>query len=260
VRSGAGVTLPLGELAEVRVVDTRDGIRHEGGRRRQTVTCNVHGRDVSSFVNEVRRSIEQTVRLPSGVQLVIGGTAQARSAAARDLLLRAAFGFLGVILLLSMVGGHWRNLLLLLVNLPLALAGGAAALVFAPGGLSLGALVGFVTLFGITTRNTIMLLSHYRHLVEVEGREWNLETAVLGATDRLIPILMTALVTGLGLLPVALTSAKAGGEIEGPMAIVILGGLATSTVLNLLLFPTLTMRYGRLSRAPGVSTSAPLSV
>ena len=122
-------------------------------------------------------------------------------------------------------------------------------MVFATGGkLSLGSMVGFVTLFGITLRNSIMLISHYERLVAVEGMAWNLETALRGASDRLAPILMTALVTALGLLPLALGSGAAGREIEGPLAIVILGGLATSTALNLLVMPTLALRYGRFER------------
>jgi Cu/Ag efflux pump CusA len=106
-------------------------------------------------------------------------------------------------------------------------------------------MVGFVTLFGITLRNSIMLISHYEHLVDVEGREWSYQTAIQGASERLAPILMTALVTALGLLPLAIGSGSAGQEIEGPLAIVILGGLITSTALNLLVLPTLAVRYGR---------------
>jgi Cu/Ag efflux pump CusA len=117
--------------------------------------------------------------------------------------------------------------------------------------LSIGALVGFVTLFGITLRNAIMLISHYRHLVEVDGLAWDKTTAIRGAAERLAPILMTALVTGLGLLPLALTSGAPGNEIEGPMAAVILGGLVTSTALNLLILPTLALRYARFGRVSG---------
>ena len=137
-----------------------------------------------------------------------------------------------------------RNLLLVLANLPFALVGGVLA-VFAGGGeLSLGAMVGFVTLFGITVRNSIMLISHYEQLVSVEGRPWGYRTAIDGASERLVPILMTALVTALGLLPLALRSNAPGQEIEGPLAIVILGGLVTSTALNLLVLPTLALRFG----------------
>jgi Cu/Ag efflux pump CusA len=120
-----------------------------------------------------------------------------------------------------------------------------AAALLTGGNLSLGSLVGFVTLFGITLRNSIMLISHYEHLVGVEGQSWGLATALRGASERLAPILMTALVTGLGLLPLAIGSGDPGREIEGPMAIVILGGLVTSTLLNLLVLPTLALRYGK---------------
>ncbi|PYJ85570.1 MAG: CusA/CzcA family heavy metal efflux RND transporter, partial [Verrucomicrobia bacterium] len=137
-------------------------------------------------------------------------------------------------------------------NVPFALVGGVLA-IFLSGWLgagkatlSLGTMVGFVTLFGITMRNSIMMISHFEHLVREEGMTWGLEAALRGATERLVPILMTALVTALGLLPLAIGSGSAGREIEGPMAIVILGGLLTSTLLNLLALPTLALRYGRL--------------
>ena len=150
-------------------------------------------------------------------------------------------------MLLWIAFGEPSRVALVLANLPFALVGGVLA-VFATGGLlSLGSLVGFVTLFGIATRNAVMLVSHYDHLVRVEDRTWSAETATRGALERLGPILMTALVTGLGLLPLALGSGDPGREIEGPMAIVILGGLATSTVLTLLVLPTLALRFGRFS-------------
>ncbi len=151
-------------------------------------------------------------------------------------------------LLLAIVFRSGRSLLLVLVNLPFALVGGVLA-VFATGGLlSIGSLVGFVTLFGITTRNSILMISHFEHLVHEEGFAWGLDTAIRGASERLLPILMTALVTALGLLPLAIGTGEAGREIEGPMAIVILGGLVTSTVLNLLVLPTLALRYGRFAK------------
>ncbi len=255
VQNAGGATVPLSQLADVEVASARDVIRHEGGRRRQTVTCNVGGRDVSSFVDEARGRIAD-VELPSGTYVAFAGTAEARAAATRDLALHGAFGFLGVILLLAIVAENWRNLLLLLLNLPLALAGGVAAAAITGTGLSLGALVGFVTLFGVTLRNSIMMLAHYQQLVREEGLPWGDETVLHGARDRLIPILMTALVTGLGLLPVALASERAGGEIDGPMAIVILGGLVTSTVLNLLVLPTLARRFGRFA-APAATAMDP---
>jgi CzcA family heavy metal efflux pump len=249
VRNASGLRLPLGVLAQVREEEGRDVILHEGGRRRQTVTCNVAGRDLASFVAEARRAVAERVALPAGVYPVFAGTAEARAQAGRELLVRSAFGAAGIGLLLGMVSRHPRNLAVLATNLPLALVGGVLAVAvvaaFGGGGLSLGSLVGFVTLFGITSRNAIMMLSHYRHLVEVDGAAWGRETALRGAVERVVPVTMTALVTALGLLPVALSSGRPGGEIDGPMAVVILGGLASSTALTLLALPVLWLRYGR---------------
>jgi Cu/Ag efflux pump CusA len=150
-------------------------------------------------------------------------------------------------MLLGLAFGESSRLALVLANLPFALVGGVLA-VFATGGLlSLGSLVGFVTLFGIATRNAVMLVSHYDHLVRVEGLPWGPAAATRGALERLGPILMTALVTGLGLLPLALGSGDPGREIEGPMAIVILGGLTSSTGLTLFVLPTLALRFGRFA-------------
>ena len=138
-----------------------------------------------------------------------------------------------------------HNMAITFLNLPFALIGGVIAVIFSGGWLSLGSLVGFVTLFGITLRNSIMLVSHYQHLVEVERVPWNFDTVVRGASERLPSILMTALVTGLGLLPLALGTGEPGREIEGPMATIIVGGLFTSTVLNLLVLPTILHHFGR---------------
>jgi Cu/Ag efflux pump CusA len=139
---------------------------------------------------------------------------------------------IGIVLLLSIVAGHWRNLMLVLINLPFAFVGGVFAVALTGGLLSLGSLVGFVTKFGITLRNSTLMMSHYEYLVTFQGRLWDGETAADGAADRLVPILMTSLVTALGLLPLALGVGEPGREIEGPMAVVILGGLMTSMALN----------------------------
>ncbi|MDE1899814.1 MAG: efflux RND transporter permease subunit, partial [Xanthomonadaceae bacterium] len=140
-----------------------------------------------------------------------------------------------------------RPVLLVLLNLPFALLGGVAVALFAGGTLTLGGLVGFVTLFGISVRNALMLIGHYRELVQREGCAWDAATARRGAAERLVPILMTALVTALGLAPLAFTAGAPGNEIEGPMAAVILGGLITSTALNLLVLPALAARFLRRS-------------
>jgi CzcA family heavy metal efflux pump len=249
VSSATGVRVPLREIADVYLTSGRFSILHDGARRRQTITCNTAGRDVQSFVAEARRTLAERVKLPAGMYLEFAGSAEAESAATQQLALNSIVAGVGILLLLSAALGHWHNLLLVLVNLPLALAGGVLAIWLSSlqghGSLSMGALVGFVTLFGITTRNAIMLISHYEHLVQNEGQPWNLATAIRGASERLVPILMTAGVTGLGLLPLALGTGEAGREIEGPMAVVILGGLITSTVLNLIVLPPLALRWAR---------------
>ncbi len=252
LRTPDGNYVSLGQVARVYADSGRYMIYHQGGRRVQPVTCDVTGRNVASFVAEARSRIAQ-IHLPPGVYAQFVSTAAAAAQARRDLLVHSILAAIGIILLLSIVLANYRNLLLVLLNLPFALVGGVlAAWLFTDRTLSLGSLVGFVTLFGITMRNAIMLISHYEHLVSVEGMEWGREAAIRGALERLSPILMTALVTGLGLLPLALASGRAGAEIEGPMAVVILGGLLTSTALNLLVLPTLSLRFGHFEPRKGL--------
>jgi Cu/Ag efflux pump CusA len=248
LRSPTGSYVRLDRLADIRETAGRYAIQHDAARRVQAVTCNVTGRDVQSFVDEAKKRISEKVRLPEGVYLEFGGMAEAEAGSKRDLMVHSLFAGLGILLLLSVVFGSGRNLLLILVNLPFSFVGGVFALLLSGNGLSIGSLVGFVTLFGITLRYSIMMLSHYGHLISVEGMSWGRDAAFRGASERLTPILMTALVTGMGLLPIALNSGAPGHEIEGPMAIVILGGLATSTALNLLLLPALALRFGRFER------------
>lgn len=245
LRTPGGTYILLKQVADIYETSGRYQVLHQGAQRVQTITANVSGRDVASFVAEAKRKLAREVTLPPGAFIEFAGAAEAQARSRRDLLVNTSLAGVGIVILLSIVTGHWRNLLLVLVNLPFAFVGGVLA-VFATGGLlSLGSVVGFVTLFGITLRNSIMMISHYEHLVTVEGRTWGLDTAVEGAADRLVPILMTSLVTGLGLLPLAIGAGEPGREIEGPMAIVILGGLMTSMALNLLVLPTLALRYGR---------------
>jgi len=249
LRSPTGVFVKLRQIADIQETSGRSLVLHEGARRVQTVTCDTTGRSVKDFVEEAQKQILSKVNFPLGTYPKFEGTAEAQAQSQRDLLIHSLLTGLGIILLMSMVTGNLRNLLLVMLNLPFALLGGVLAAFLTGGVLSVGALVGFVTLFGITLRNSIMLISHYEHLVTVEHLPWGLETAIRGASERLIPILMTALVTALGLLPLALGSGTPGREIEGPMATVILGGLATSTILNLLILPTLALRVGRFGKA-----------
>ena len=247
--NGDGLRMPLRQLADVELTNGRPSIQHDGARRRQTVTCNVEKRDVSSFVAEARRRVEEKVKLPGGVYLEWSGAAQEQAKAKRELIIHFSVAFIGILLLLSLVFRRPSHVALVLANMPFALVGGVLAVFASGGSMSIGSWVGFVTLFGISTRNSIMLISHYEHLVETDGAPWSVETVVRGASERLVPILMTALVTALGVLPLAIGSGEAGREIEGPMAIVILGGLITSTALNLLVLPALAWKWGRFSPA-----------
>ena len=246
LRAADGRLVRLGQVADIQLTGGRYKILHAGGRRLQTVTANVERRDVSDFERAVRERLATDVKLSAGNYLALAGEAQAEAQAREDLIVHSAIAGIGIFLLLFIAFNNLRNLALTFVNLPFALIGGVCAVLFATGGwMSLGSLVGFVTLFGITLRNSIMLVSHYQHLVENEGRPWALETALAGAAERLPSILMTALVTGLALLPLALGSGEPGREIEGPMATIIVGGLVTSTILNLLVLPTILLHFGR---------------
>lgn len=249
LRNRAGAFVGLGQLADVYATSGRFMILHNGARRVQTVTCDVVGRDVASFVAEAKKRLSDTVHLDPGDYVEFSGSAEARAASARDLLAHSLVAAVVITLLLWIVLGDWRSLILVLLNLPFAFVGGVFAVFITGGGVSLGSLVGFVTVFGITLRNSVMLLSHYDHLVICEGLDWGRATAARGATERLAPILMTAFATALGLLPLAIGSGDPGREIEGPMAQVILGGLFTSTVLNLLVMPGLALRFGRFQAA-----------
>lgn len=243
LRGPGGNYVPLSQLADIYETSGRYIIQHLGGRRLETVTLDLPGGGLSAFERQATRRLSQ-ISFPSGTYWTFGGTIQAQQKSQHELWVHSLLAGLGIVLLLSVVMGNYRNLLLVLADLPFALVGGVLAAWATGGNPSLGALVGFVTLFGITLRNSIMLISHYEHLVGVEGMTWGLDAALRGASERLAPILMTALVTGLALLPLALGSGDPGREIEGPMAIVILGGLITSTILNLLVLPTLAFRFG----------------
>ena len=245
LKSPAGNYVPLSQLADVYERSGRYVILHNGGRRVQAITVHVSGRGLNSFIRQARQEILAKVKLPAGTYFQFSGTAEAQAKSRRELMVHSVLAGLLIVTLLSIVMMNWRNLLLVLANLPFALVGGILAVFITSRSLSLGSLIGFITLFGITLRNSIMMISHYEHLVSVEGMPWGLEAAVRGASERLAPILMTATVTGLGLLPLALGTGDPGREIEGPMAIVILGGLLTSTALNLLVLPTLALRFGK---------------
>ena len=248
--SGRGARRRRCDPRRTGVGDPRFGARyvilHEGGRRLQTVTCNLVGVDVGSFLARLEERLRDEVDLPVDSYFEIAGAAVAAAEARGELILHATLVGVGVLdSALSGARGHVVNVALVATNLPFSLVGGVLAALWTGGVLSLGSFVGFVTLFGITLRNAIMLVSHYRHLVAVEGLAWSTETAIRGAQERLPSILMTALVTAFAMLPIAIGSDNPGREIIGPMAGVIVGGMATSTLLNLLVLPAIMARYGR---------------
>jgi Cu/Ag efflux pump CusA len=243
-----GKIVRLRELADISQENGRSKILHSGAKRIQTVTCNVVGRDIGSFAAEMKKRVLSEVHFAPGNYASFSGEAEAQAQSREDLVVHSLLASVGVFLMLYIAFGRLRNLLLTLVNLPFALIGGVLAALFTGGWISLGSLVGFVTLFGITLRNSIMLVSHYQHLIDQENLIWGLETAIRGASERLPSILMTALVTALGLLPLAAASGQPGREIEGPMATIIVGGLVTSTILNLLILPSIMLHFGRFEK------------
>jgi len=243
-----GKLVRLSDVADISQENGRSKILHSGAKRIQTITANVVNRDIASFSNEMKDRIRKEVHLAPGNYLAFSGEAEAQAKSREDLIVHSLLAVVGIFLMLYVAFGRLRNLLLTFANLPFALIGGVMAVMFTGGWISLGSLVGFVTLFGITLRNSIMMVSHYQHLVDEENMIWGVETAIRGASERLPSILMTALVTALGLLPLAAGSGQPGREIEGPMATIIVGGLVTSTILNLLILPTIMLHFGRFEK------------
>ena len=244
VDTPSGASIPLGDLADIRIAATPNVINHENGSRRIDVSCNVRGRDLGSVARELEAKV-RAVPFERGYHPEILGEYAARQEAQRRLLALSALSLLGILLILHSDFRSGRLVALITVSLPFALVGGVASAFLTGGVLSLGSLVGFVTVLGIAARNAIMLVSHYRHLETEEGMAFGRDLVLRGAEERLAPILMTALATALALLPIVLGGNRPGHEIEHPMAVVILGGLATSTVLNLVLMPALYRRFGK---------------
>ncbi len=216
----------------------------ENVQRRIVVQCNVAGRDLRSVVNDIQQQVAQTVTLPPGYHIEYGGQFESESPASQQLLWLSLGVIVAIFFVLMTAFGSTRDALLIMLNLPLALIGGVVGVYLAGGMLSVASIVGFITLFGIATRNGIMLVSHIRHLQEHEGVT-DFRRRHRGATERLVPILMTALAAGLALVPIAMSTGEPGSEIQAPMAMVILCGLVSSTALNMIVVPVLYERFGR---------------
>jgi CzcA family heavy metal efflux pump len=244
ITSPAGARLPLSALAEVRRDRRPNLVTREKVQRKIVVSANVAGRDLGGVVDEARSRIGAEVPLPAGYHIEYGGQFESAAEATRTLALAGLAVIVGIYLLLYLAFRSARDAFLVMLNLPLALIGGVAAMYLVGGVLSVATLVGFITLFGIATRNGVMMVAHIRHLREAEGVRDPGEAVVRGATERLVPILMTALAAGLALVPLALAAGEPGSEIQAPMATVILFGLLSSTLLNMFVVPALYLRFG----------------
>ena len=244
IDTASGEQILLRDVADVRIAPTPNSITHERLARRIDVDANVEGRDLGSVVADVEAALA-TVEFPNGYHPELLGEYAERQSAQDRLLLFAIASLIGIFLLLQASFGNTRLATLSMLVLPSALVGGIIAAYLTGGVISLGSLVGFFTVLGIAARNGIMMINHFQHLEHYEGETFGPHLVIRGARERLAPILMTALATGLALVPLAIAGDLPGHEIEHPMAIVILGGLITSTLLNLFIVPSLYLRFGR---------------
>lgn len=243
VTTSAGQVIRLGEVARVRF-DLGPGlVRREDVQRLAMITANIAGSDLTGVVDKAREALRSGLSMPEGYRVVFGGQFEEAARSLRNLALLAVVILAGMYALLYVAFRSHRHTLIVLVNLPLALIGGLLAVAVSGGGLSVASLVGFITLFGIATRNGVLLVSHFEHLMRDQGLPLR-EAVVRGSHERLAPVLMTALTAGLALIPLVLAGDKPGNEIQSPMAEVILGGLLSSTFLNLVVVPVLFARWG----------------
>jgi CzcA family heavy metal efflux pump len=247
--TGDGRLIPVSAIADVVRDQGPNAISRESVERVQLVLANVSDRDLGAVVADIRKALAP-MPLPQGARIELGGQFESAASASRTLLALGAVVLVGMFLLLRQAFGSVRDAGLIMLNLPLALVGGVVGLWLTGGVLSVATIIGFITLFGIATRNGVMLISHIRHLREVEGVA-DIEAAVRrAAEERLVPILMTAISAGLALVPLALAMGKPGSEIQAPMAVVILCGLATSTALNMLVLPAVYLRVAQARTKP----------
>lgn len=244
INTASGAAVPLGSVAAIRRETTPNVINREQVERKIVVMCNVAGRDVGSVVEDIQEQVNPVIAAEPGYRAEFGGQFESAEQARARLSLLSAAVFIGIVLLLKLAFGSMRDAAIVMANLPFALIGGLIGVFITGGVLSIASLIGFITVFGIAARNGIMLVSHIRHLREREGVADFREAVFRGAIERLAPILMTALATGLALIPLALGGDKPGNEIQTPMAVVILFGLLSSMLMNMVVIPALYLRFG----------------
>lgn len=252
VDTNDGRKVPLNYVAEVVSSMGPNTINRENVKRKIVISANVADRDLRSVVNDIQKQVDATIQLPEGYHIEYGGQFESEQAASRVLALTS---FMSIVIIFLLLYHEFRNVKesgVILLNLPLALIGGVFALVITTGEVSIPAIIGFISLFGIATRNGMLLISHYNHLQQVEGLNVY-DSVVQGSLDRLNPILMTALSSALALIPLALGGDLPGNEIQSPMAKVILGGLLTSTFLNGFIVPIVYLMMHR-QRSTGANS------
>lgn len=240
-----GSLIPLSQIAKIEFENGINSIYHENTQRRIVISANVQGRDLGSTVQELQAAIKKDLQLPQGYYLEYGGQFESQQSASKLILILSIFSFLGIFLVLYSHFNSSRIVLQIMLNIPLALIGSVVAVILTGGVFSIATLVGFITLTGIASRNGIMMISHYIHLVEKEGEHFSKEMIIRGSLERLVPVLMTALVAALALIPLTLDSTAAGKEILYPVATVILGGLISSTLLDIIVTPVVFYRFGK---------------
>jgi Cu/Ag efflux pump CusA len=239
----SGQRVRLADVADVQILPTPDSIKREGGSRRIDVQANLGNRDLAAVAADVEARLQQ-IEWPLGYHAVLTGEIVELRAARTRLLAFSVFAAAGIFLLLQVSLRSWRLATLSFLTLPSALVGGVLAAYVAGGVISLGSLVGFLTVLGIAARNGILMIDHFQHLERYEDEKFGIGLVLRGAGERLRPILMTTLAAGLGIVPLVIYGNLPGHEIEYPMAVVILGGLVTSTLLNLFVVPALYLRFG----------------
>jgi CzcA family heavy metal efflux pump len=249
VDTGSGQKVSLAAIADIRSTLGPNTISRENVKRKIVVSANVADRDLRSVVNDIREQIEETVTLPEGYHIEYGGQFESEQAASRTLLITSILSIAVIFLLLYQEFRSAKESAIVLINLPLALIGGVLALLITTGEISIPAIIGFISLFGIATRNGMLLISHYKYLQREEGMSVR-ESVMQGSLDRLNPILMTALSSALALVPLALGGDLPGNEIQSPMAKVILGGLLTSTFLNGFIIPSVYLMMHKKQNNP----------
>ena len=242
-----GQRVTLGDVARVYQGTGPNMINRENMQRRMIVSANSQGRDLKSLVGDIQTKLNEKIKLPEGYFIKLGGQFENEQQAAQKILILGLFSLLGIFFVLFI---HFRSALLslqVMLNVPLALIGSVAAIYLTERVLSIATLVAFVTLCGIASRNGIMMISHYLHLMKEEGESFSKEMVVRGSLERLVPVLMTALTAALALVPLLLSKGEPGKEILYPVAVVIVGGLISSTVLDLFVTPAVFYKFGKKS-------------